>query len=89
MNFEIPQQELPIGLEISTQLTLDEEKPSYENQLEYDDEYQNNKAISFEENVKKEKQQNIKKSYKRLLKEKYKKPLRRGDKIQNRKKKRK
>ena len=89
MNFEIPQQELPIEVEISTQLTLEEEKPSYETQLEEEDEYQNNKAIYFEENVKKEKPQNVKKSYKRLLKEKYKKPLRRGDKIQNRKKKRK
>ncbi len=89
MNQKISLLKLPSGVEISNQLTLEEEKPSYENQLEEDNEYQNSKAISIEENVKKDKPQKIKKSYKRLLKEKYKKPLRRGDKIQNRKKKRK
>ena len=87
MDQKISLLELPSEVEISNQLTLEEEKPSYETQLEDEDEYQNSKAIYFEQNVKKEKPQNVKKSYKRLLKEKYKKPLRRGDKIQNRKKK--
>ena len=68
MDQKISLLELPSEVEISNQLTLKEEKPYYENQLEEEDEYQNNKTISFEENVKKEKPQNVKKSYKRILK---------------------
>ena len=89
MNQKIPQLELPSEVEISNQLTVEEEKSPYENLLEEEEECQNSKAISFDENVKKDKPQHVKKNYKRLLKEKYKKPIRRGDKIQNRKKKRK
>ena len=68
MDQKISLLELPSEVEISNQLTLKEEKPYYENQLEEEYEFQNSKAIYFEENVKIDKPQNVKKSCKRILK---------------------
>jgi len=90
MNYSIPFNEFPQEVEVSTQLTPEEKnKP-----IDPDEAYNKAPAIevgaSFHEKLpKNSKEKAERKSYQKTLKERYKKPLRRGDKIQNMKKKKK
>ncbi len=90
MNYTIPFNELPEEVEVISQLTP-EEKPK---PLDPPESPHKNTAIevgaSFHEKSAKNSKERIeKKSYSKKIKERYGKPLRRGDKIQNMKKKRK
>ncbi len=90
MNYSIPINELPAEVEISTQLTPEENKPLHP-PVELSDK---NSAIeagaSFhEKSAKNRKEKTERKSYHKKLRERYKRPLSRGDKIQNRRKKKK
>ena len=89
MNYQIPQIQFPEEVEISSQLTPEEEEPSFSN--EEPEEFINHQPEgAFHEKSAKNSKQNAKrKTYRMKLKERYKKPIRRGDKIQNMKKKRK
>lgn len=92
MKYTIPLNEFPEEVEKSTQLTPEEKKPLdappefYDENpgpaIEYGASFHKKSAKNSKEKVKRE-------SYHKKLKAKYKKPLRRGDKIQNRKKKKK
>jgi ATP-dependent RNA helicase RhlE len=88
MKYSIPVNEFPEEVEITSRLTPEEEyKPTNEPELS-----EKNTSIkvgaSFHEKKAKNKKVNAeRKSYNKILKEKFKKPLRRGDKIQNMKKK--
>lgn len=90
MNYLIPSNPFPSEVTITAQLTPEEknkpllgnEEPSYEKKTTI------KPGLSFHEKLaKNRKEKGEKKSYQKQLKERYKKPLRRGDKIQNRKKK--
>ena len=91
MNYPIPLIELPKSVEISTELTDEEKDKPLDQQRIFDEKPENNFTTdSVGEHVKSAKNSKPKterKSYKKTIKEKYKKPLRRGDKIQNKKKK--
>ena len=90
MDYIIPVIEFPEEVEISNQLSNQEkidlqepyERIEEESTLEV-------KPITQEKLAKNNREKTEKKSYKKRIKEKYKKPLRRGDKIQNRKSKKK
>ena len=90
MNYTIPFNEFPEEVEVSSQQTPEEkDKP-----LVIDEVFHKTQAIeagaSFHEKSAKNSKEKIeRKSYNKKLKERYKKPIRRGDKIQNRKKKKK
>jgi len=90
MNYTIPFNEFPEEVEVTARLTPEEKsKPSDIQELP-----DKNPAIevgpSFhEKSAKNSKEKVVRKSYQKILKERYKKPLRRGDKIQNMKKKKK
>ena len=91
MNYPIPLIELPKSVEISTELTDDEKDKPLDQQRIFDEKPENNFPIApvgeHVKSAKNSKPKTEKKSYKKTIKEKYKKPLRRGDKIQNKKKK--
>ena len=88
MKYEIPLMDIPPQVEISQELTPEEEeKPIEQEELSEKNSKGENGASFHEKSEKNKKQKAEKKSYSTQLKEKYKKPLRRGDKIQNRKKK--
>jgi len=90
MNYTIPLRKNPEGLEVSHQLTPEEkEKPIEEIKLSNKSSLSESGASFHEKSAKNSKVKSEKKSYKKTLKEKFKKPIRRGDKIQNMKKKRK
>ncbi|WP_276166366.1 DEAD/DEAH box helicase [Zobellia alginiliquefaciens] len=86
MNYQIPQNEFPETVEISSELIPEEQdKP-----IDLEEESVNTKTVergpSFhEKSAKNSKQKNKVKSYEKTLKQKYKKPQKRGDKIQNKK----
>jgi ATP-dependent RNA helicase RhlE len=90
MNYTIPFTELPEDVQISRQLTPEEKnKP-----LELDEVSHKNTVIeggaSFHEKSAKNSREKAERiSYEKVLKDRFKKPIRRGDKIQNMKKKRK
>ncbi|MCB9197671.1 MAG: DEAD/DEAH box helicase [Flavobacteriales bacterium] len=89
MRTKIQLNDMPGAVEISNELTP-EERPKPVDQEELSD----RKVVvdvgaSFHEKLDKNKKTNQKKRYKDILKEKYKKPIKRGDKIQNMKSKRK
>jgi ATP-dependent RNA helicase RhlE len=88
MNYEIPLNEFPDEVMVSSMLTPEEKlNPNAK------DEFSDNTAVnksgpSFHEKSKKNSKVKVeRKSYPQQLKERYKKPIRRGDKIQNMKKK--
>ncbi len=90
MNYPIPVTPFPEEVQVTTRLTP-EEKPKTEEPVESP-----HKDLSIavgpsfhEKSAKNSKEKATEKAYHRKLKEKYKKPQKRGDKIQNRKKKRK
>lgn len=90
MKYTIPLNEFPNEVEISGRLTPDEKITPIE-QIELSEKRALKKAgASFHEKLAKNAREKTKKvGYTESLKERYKKPLRRGDKIQNMKKKRK
>ncbi|MDG4945697.1 DEAD/DEAH box helicase [Weeksellaceae bacterium KMM 9713] len=87
MNYQIPLNEFPAEVEVSRELTPEEEdKPKEEVSFYNDVDFI--PGASFHEKAAKNKKSNAKrKSYGDQMKEKFKKPIRRGDKIQNLKKK--
>lgn len=90
MNYAIPENEFPNEVKASAQLTP-EEKAKPVVQVELSDKIKTvEKGASFhEKSEKNSKEKVVKKTYAEKMKERYKKPIRRGDKIQNKKKKRK
>jgi len=88
MNYTIPLNEWPDGVQVSSQLAPEEKEKVLE-PVE-----QNHKKSTIEvgtshhkKSAKNSKEKTVKKSYTQKVKEKYGKPIRRGDKIQNMKKK--
>ncbi len=86
MKYKIPFIELPKEVEVSTQLTPEEEiKPiGPEDGTEKDSSIESGAAF-HKKSAKNSKEKGGVKSYERKLKKKYKKPQKRGDKIQNKK----
>lgn len=90
MNYAIPLTEFPEGVPVSTQLTPEEKQKPYEQQEQVHLDKRIHAGASFhEKSAKNSKEVPKEKQYRRKLKEKYNKPKKRGDKIQNTKKKRK
>ena len=90
MNYTIPLSKIPQEVEISHQLIADEkEKPIDEINISDKNSMTESGASFHAKSAKNSKAKTEKKSYNKTLKEKFKKPIRRGDKIQNMKKKRK
>ena len=90
MDYIIPVIEFPEEVEISNQLSNQEKIDLQEPYERIDEESTLEvKPITQEKLAKNNRVKTEKKSYKKRIKEKYKKPLRRGDKIQNRKSKKK
>lgn len=88
MNYTIPFNEFPEEVEVSFQLTPEEKTKPIEQPEQSHRIIAIEVGASFHEKSAKNSKENAKvKTYHRELKEKYKKPLRRGDKIQNAKKK--
>ena len=90
MNYTIPISNIPEEIEISHQL-MDEEKDKPVDEINISDKNSmTDSGASFhKKSAKNSKAKTEKKSYNKTLKEKFKKPIRRGDKIQNMKKKKK
>ena len=90
MNYSIPFSEFPEEVKIESRLTPEEKnKPIDLDELSLKDSSIEVGASFHEKSAKNSKEQIQKKSYNKQMKEKFKKPIRRGDKIQNMKKKRK
>ncbi len=89
MNYTIPVNELPEEVEISTQLTPQEKNPLPKDELNDKNPPIKAGAAFHEKSAKNSKEKAERKSYQKILKERYKKPLKRGDKVQNMKKKKK
>lgn len=88
MNTTIPFNEFPEEVEVTSQLTPEESiKPLIPPEPSDKDSAVKVGASFHEKSAKNSKEKKVKKSYKKKMKERYKKPLRRGDKIQNKKKK--
>ncbi|NQV53166.1 MAG: DEAD/DEAH box helicase [Flavobacteriales bacterium] len=90
MQYDIPLSPFPEEVKMSSQLTPEEKpKPLVPEEPSAKDAKSQVGASFHEKSAKNSKVKAEKKSYKTILKERYKKPLRRGDKIQNMKKKKK
>ena len=90
MNYTIPISNIPEEVEISHQLIDDEkDKPIDEINISDKNSMTESGASFHKKSAKNSKAKTEKKSYNKTLKEKFKKPVRRGDKIQNMKKKKK
>ena len=90
MNYTIPISNIPEEIEISHQLMDDEkDKPVDEINISDKNSMPDSGASFHKKSAKNSKAKTEKKSYNKTLKEKFKKPIRRGDKIQNMKKKKK
>ena len=90
MNYTIPISNIPEEIEISHQLMDDEkDKPIDEINISDKNSMTESGASFHKKSAKNSKAKTEKKSYNKTLKEKFKKPIRRGDKIQNMKKKKK
>ena len=90
MDYAIPIIEFPEEVEVSNQLSHQEKIDLQEPYERLDEDTTIEiKPITQEKLAKNKREKTEKKSYKKRIKEKYKKPLRRGDKIQNRKSKKK
>ncbi|MDO6517186.1 DEAD/DEAH box helicase [Zobellia uliginosa] len=86
MNYAIPFNEFPKEVEISSKLTPEEDVKPIDPNNELDDDQTHKAGASFhEKSAKNRKKKPELKSYERKLKKKYKKPQKRGDKIQNKK----
>ncbi len=88
MKYTLPIHEFPEAVEVNPKLTP-EEKDKPVDQVELSDKVKVNvPGASFhEKSAKNSKERGKKKSYQQQMKDTYKKPIRKGDKIQNRKKK--
>ncbi len=87
MNYTIPFNEFPEEVEKATRLTPEEKRrPFTQKELTSHEPKSEGGASFHEKSAKNSKEKTKKKSYRKLLKERFKKPLRRGDKIQNMKK---
>lgn len=90
MQYDIPLLPFPEDVKMSSQLTPEEKPKPLTPEEPSPKDAKNQAGASFhEKSAKNSKVKAEKKSYKTILKERYKKPLRRGDKIQNMKKKKK
>lgn len=90
MDYTIPLIEFPKEVEVTSQLTPEEkDTPIAEQESPHKDSAFEVGASFHEKSAKNSKEKTEKKSYRKTLKERYKKPVRRGDKIQNMRKKRK
>ncbi|QCW99037.1 DEAD/DEAH box helicase [Aggregatimonas sangjinii] len=90
MNYKIPQNKIPEAVEVSSQLTPEEKTKTVVREELTQQDSSIEVGPSFHEKSAKNSKENAKvKSYHRKLKARYKKPQKRGDKIQNMKKKRK
>jgi len=89
MNYTIPLTEFPKEVAVSDQLTPEENKTITPFELNADISSSEVGASFQEKSAKNSKVKVQRKSYKKKLKERFKKPIRRGDKIQNMKKKKK
>ena len=90
MQYTIPVVEFPDHVEVSNQLTPEEKgKPVDHDEIFLKTAAQEGGASFHEKSEKNSKTPTERKSYQQKIKETYKKPIRRGDKIQNMKKKRK
>jgi ATP-dependent RNA helicase RhlE len=88
MNYVIPFNEIPKEVEVSTQLTPEEKnKPLIQQELSEKKSGIEVGASFHEKSAKNSREKVERKSYPKMMKERYKKPIRRGDKIQNIKKK--
>lgn len=88
MNYTIPLNEWPAAVKISTELNPEEKEKPREPVETHTKKLTKESGASFHEKSAKNRKEIVKrKSYPELMKEKYKKPIRRGDKIQNMKKK--
>ncbi|MGB0430600.1 MAG: DEAD/DEAH box helicase [Bacteroidia bacterium] len=88
MNYKIPQSQWPNEVAKSTQLTPEEKDKPYDPDENYKSIPPSDVGASHhEKSAKNSKEKVERKSYSTKLKERYKKPIRRGDKIQNLKKK--
>ncbi len=88
MNYSIPMVEFPEGVEVNPKLTPEEkDKPVEQVELSEKVKVSVPGASFHEKSAKNSKVKGEKKSYQKQMKETYKKPIRKGDKIQNRKKK--
>jgi ATP-dependent RNA helicase RhlE len=87
MNYNIPLVPLPAEVKLSTQLTAEERDPDHTDEPEEEMIKYEGGGAFHEKSAKNSKVNAERKSYKRKLKERYKKPIKRGDKIQNMKKK--
>jgi len=88
MNYKIPLIPFPKDVEVTTQLTPEEKpKPDTEEESPHKDQSIKVGASFHKKSAKNSKERTEKKSYRKQLKERYKKPVRRGDKIQNMRKK--
>ena len=88
MDYKIPQIDIPAEVKLSTQLTAEERDPEHMDEPEDEPIKYEGGGAFHEKSAKNSKVNSERKSYKRKLKERYKKPIKRGDKIQNMKKKR-
>ena len=90
MNSVIPSVEFPEEVIVSSVLTPEEkDRPAVEKESPHKHTAIQAGAAFHEKSAKNSKEKTGKKSYRKALKERYKKPVRRGDKIQNMRKKRK
>ncbi len=88
MNYTIPFNEFPEEVSVASRLTPEEKNKPLDPDEVPDKKSAVAKGSSFHEKSAKNSKEKIeRKSYKSKIKERYKKPLRRGDKIQNKKKK--
>jgi ATP-dependent RNA helicase RhlE len=90
MNYVIPFNFIPEEVKLSTQLTPEEkDKPIEQEELNHHRSQHQSGPAFHEKSAKNKKRPPQEKSYRRKMKEKYKKPIKRGDKIQNMKKRKK
>lgn len=88
MKYTIPVIEWPEEVAVNPQLTPEEkDKPIVHEEIQHKKSEIDRGASFQEKSAKNSKEKKERKSYERLIKERYKKPIRRGDKIQNMKKK--
>jgi ATP-dependent RNA helicase RhlE len=88
MNYTIPLHELPQEVEVSKQLTPEEkDKPIELDEISHKKSKVESGASTHKKLAKNNREKTKKKPYSKVLKERFKKPIRRGDKIQNLKKK--
>lgn len=88
MNYTIPLNKWPEEVEMSTRLTPEEkEKPMDSDEPHHKTAVIEVGASTHKKSAKNSKEKTERKSYQKKLKERYKKPIKRGDKIQNMKKK--